>query len=137
MVRCVTDRNTLTAPVGAVCQPGMVVCSHTSTELLTCVDGRLAAGAVCPKGCVDEGEGRAIYCLDANEGIRFPSGFPCPGFRTGATDGRERACGTDGQTLLVCEGGTLVPEERRCQECIQTRSGTVSCLTTEGEVLAL
>ena len=134
VARCQTEAGNLTAPIGAWCQPGMTVCSHDATTLLVCRGGRLALGATCAKGCVDQGEGKAIFCLDENDGIRFADGFPCPGFSPTFPDGRERACGADGVQLLVCQEGLLVPDaSARCKRCAESRTGQVACEAETGE----
>ncbi|MBT9560504.1 MAG: hypothetical protein IV100_31055 [Myxococcales bacterium] len=132
--RCRTESGALAAPVGAGCQSGMSLCTHDATALLVCRDGRLARAAECPKGCVDQGDALGLFCLDATDGIRFAAGFPCPGFKAPA-DGVERACGPDEKGLLRCENGLLVPDPTVCTECAQSRTGDVTCVGENGEVL--
>lgn len=126
VARCVTEAGALTAPVGAVCEAGMSVCSHDALSLLVCRDGRLAVGASCPHGCLDQGEGLGLFCLDDKDGIRFAEGFPCPGFSRGPEP--ERTCGHDSETLLVCKDGLLVFDAtKRCHPCNQARNGALTC----------
>lgn len=127
VARCTTEAGAITAPVGAVCQAGMSVCSHDAVSLLVCKDGRLAVGAACPKGCVDQGEGKGLFCLDEADGIRFAEGFPCPGFSRASAE-PELACGPDGEALLVCKDGLLALDaSRRCHPCQQSRTGALTC----------
>ncbi|MFT5431537.1 MAG: hypothetical protein ACI9OJ_002234 [Myxococcota bacterium] len=124
VARCAAQDGTLTAPLGAACQAGMALCGVGAQSLVVCRDGVLAAGADCPGGCFENGEGGGLYCADGRGSIRFAEGFPCPKF-PGAS--RKFACGADGTEILICKDGLLATHSMTCDRCIQRRSGQLAC----------
>jgi hypothetical protein len=132
-VSCRDGTGSLVAPAGAACTPGMGMCAvEPANTLLVCRDGRLAAGARCPKACEDRGQGAALYCLDEADGIRFAEGFACPGFQK--TD--EIVCGANGKSLLRCKDGLLASyPDVTCHSCAQQRGGKLTCLDADGKRL--
>ena len=131
VARCVDERGSLRAPVGALCQPGMGLCGLTAQTLLVCREGRLALGAECPGGCFDAGESAGLYCNDEQESLRFAAGFGCPRFERQSP----YTCGADSRGLLVCVDGLLSAHTVRCDRCVQTRAGQVTCFDAAGDLL--
>lgn len=130
--RCLNADGSLVAPLGAACSRGVGMCGLEPGSLLVCREGALAKAAICPKGCLDEGGGGALFCMDERGGIRFAEGFGCPRFG-GKMDGL--ACDVDGKRLLACQGEVLAPHTVTCDICVQQRTGPVSCLNEAGDRL--
>lgn len=129
--RCKDATGFIVAPIGAGCQSGMGACAvDPPGGALVCDDsGQLSLAGQCPAGCVDEGEaGRGLYCTDDLGDLRFPTGFACPRFSSGATS----TCGMDGKSVLTCQDGQLAPSGDICERCRQDRAGTIRCFNTAG-----
>ncbi len=129
---CFDVSGTLVAPEGAACRPGMAMCSITGATLLVCEAGVLQKAATCPAGCVDQGNNTGLYCLDERDALRFAAGFACPEFATQT----KYACGADSQQVLVCKDGILAEHTTRCEACVQTRQGGITCLDGAGGKLS-
>jgi hypothetical protein len=131
VVRCLNGKGQLVAPQGTNCSKGMAVCAFSGGALLVCSEGTLKQVAQCPGGCFDQGTKGGLYCLNAQNSLRFAPGFACPSFQKANL----YACGPDSQSLLVCKKGMLVTHTVKCAYCAQTRGGALDCMDAQSNKL--